>query len=399
MSGYLSNLLPDLKSTPSYNVKVPFRNSIFFLLVLWGSLSVQAQHRFQAANLLFESRVNYGFLIAHHVEMEIYNSHFPSFEFSISMASYGKRQWESLYNYPVMGVAYFNAWLGNSRDLGQAHAVIPFINFPLYKNNKQEINFRLGAGMGYLTKKFDRLTNYKYNAIGSHVNAAVSLMAEYRWKPSQHFQLSAGIQLMHFSNGSVKTPNFGLNIPAVSAGAAFRLNKEQQMIQRRLRPDLTMFEFDGQDFLEVKIGTIFARKQTGDIGGERFDIYAGFVSVMKSLEYKHKVGLCFDLSWDGSDALLVNRFNTEPYNKRELTKPGLAAGYELVLARTSFAFNLGFYLGGKDKSEGMTYYKLGIQYLIHRNIFANLTLKTHFARADYLGVGIGYRFKWGYYLK
>lgn len=369
------------------------------MLVLCANFSAQAQHSFQAANLLFEPRVNYGFLIAHHVEMEIYNSHFPSFEFSISQASYGKRQWESFYNYPVMGVTYYNAWLGNSQDLGQAHAVFPFISFPLQKNRKQELNLRLGAGVAYLTRKFDRLTNYKYNAIGSHVNAAVNLMVEYRWKPLHQLQLSAGIQLMHFSNGSMKTPNFGLNIPAVTVGAAFRLNKEQQLIQRRLRPDLTMFEFDGKDYLEIKIGTIISRKQTGDIDGEKFNIYAGFISVMKNLEYKHKVGLCFDLSWDGSDALLVNRFNTDPYNKKELTKPGLAAAYELVLARTSFAFNLGFYLGGKDKSEGMTYYKVGIQYLIHKNLFANLTLKTHYARADYLGIGLGYRFRWKYYLK
>ena len=109
--------------------------------------------------------------------------------------------------------------------------------------------------------------------------------------------------------------------------------------------------------------------------------------------------MCFDLSWDGSDALLVARTNTTPYNKRELTKPGLSAAYELVLSRTSFAFNLGFYLGGKDKSEGMTYYKAGIHYLITKNLFANLTLKTHYARADYVGIGIGYRFKLKYYLK
>lgn len=369
------------------------------VLLATEPISAQKARSFQAANLLFEPRANYGFLIAHHVEMEIYNSHFPSFEFTIAQASYGKRQWESFYNYPVTGIAYWNAWLGNSRDLGQAHALFPYISFPWAKNEKSELNFRLGAGLAYLTKRFDRLENYKYTAIGSHLNAAVNLMIEYRWKPLHHLQLSAGVQLMHFSNGSVKTPNFGLNIPSVSGGIAFRLNKENNYIRRRLRPDLTMFEFDGRDYIEVKAGTTFAIKETGDTDGKRYNIYAGFISASKSLGYKHKLGLCFDLSWDGSDALLVAHSNTEPYQKSELTKPGLSAAYELVLARTSFAFNLGAYLGGKDKSEGMTYYKAGIHYLITKNLFGNLTLKTHFARADFVGLGIGYRFKMKYYLK
>jgi len=372
---------------------------VMAVLLATEPVSAQKARSFQAANLLFEPRANYGFLIAHHVEMEIYNSHFPSFEFTIAQASYGKRQWESFYNYPVTGIAYWNAWLGNSRDLGQAHALFPYISFPWAKNEKSELNFRLGAGLAYLTKRFDRLENYKYTAIGSHLNAAVNLMIEYRWKPLHHLQLSAGVQLMHFSNGSVKTPNFGLNIPSVSGGIAFRLNKENNYIRRRLRPDLTMFEFDGRDYIEVKAGTTFAIKETGDTDGKRYNIYAGFISASKNLGYKHKLGLCFDLSWDGSDALLVAHSNTEPYKKSELTKPGLSAAYELVLARTSFAFNLGAYLGGKDKSEGMTYYKAGIHYFITKNLFANLTLKTHFARADFVGLGIGYRFKLKYYLK
>lgn len=369
---------------------------VFLLVIAANSLSAQKQ-RFQAANLLFEPRANYGFLISHHVEMEIYNSHFPSFEFSIARATYGKQQWEALYNYPVTGMTYWTAWLGNSPDLGQAHAIFPFIRFPWIKSNKTELSFRLGAGMAYLTKHFDRLDNYKYNAIGSHLNAAINLMVEYRWKPLNYLQLSAGVQLMHFSNGSTKTPNFGLNIPSLSGGVAFRLNKENSYIRRSARPDLTMFEFDGKKFLEMKVGTTFAIKQIGDIDGTRYNVYAGFLSATKNLGYKHKLGLCFDLSWDGSDELLVNKTDPEPYKQSALTKPGFSAAYEMVLARLSFAFNFGFYVGGKDKSEGLTYYKAGINYLITRNLFANLTLKTHYARADFVGIGVGYRFRWIYY--
>ncbi len=375
--------------------------SCHVILLLWilQALPALAQHRFQASNLLFEPRANYGFLIAHHVEMEIYNSHFPSFEFSVSQATYGRQRWEAFYNYPVTGITYWNAWLGNSKDLGQAHAVFPTISFPWVKSDRNELNFRVGAGLAYLTRKFDRIGNYKYTAIGSHLNAAINLMVEYRWKPVNYLQVSAGLQLMHFSNGSTKTPNYGLNIPALSGGVAFRLNKENKYIRRRARPDLRMFEFDGKETIEMKIATTFAVKEIGDADGERYPVYAASVSALKNLGYKNKLGLCFDASWDGSDALLVARTESEPYPAHKLTKPGISAAYEMVLSRLSFAFNFGFYLGGKDKSEGMTYYKAGINYLITKNLTTNLTLKTHFARADFVGIGLGYRFKWGYYLK
>jgi hypothetical protein len=160
-----------------------------------------------------------------------------------------------------------------------------------------------------------------------------------------------------------------------------------------------MFEFDGKETIEMKIATTFAVKEIGDADGERYPVYAASVSALKNLGYKNKLGLCFDVSWDGSDALLVARTESEPYPAHKLTKPGISAAYEMVLSRLSFAFNFGFYLGGKDKSEGMTYYKAGINYLITKNLTTNLTLKTHFARADFVGIGLGYRFKWGYYLK
>lgn len=347
---------------------------------------------------MIESRANYGFLIAHHLEMETFNRHLPSFEINLARSTYGKNQWEALYKYPLTGVSYWNAWLGERQILGQAHAVMPFISFPLLKSDKSELNFRLAAGMGYLTKKFDRIENYKYIAIGSHLNAAINLMFEYRWKPVEHLQLSAGVQLMHFSNGSIKTPNFGLNIPSASAGLAFRINKENPYIKRSMRPSLTMFEFDGRQFLEVRINSLYGIKTIGEVISENYNVVAGAISVLKPVGYKGRAGLCFDLSYDASDAMYVGIKGVDYNNNLQLLKPGVAVMYEVVLSRLSFPFAIGFYTGGLYKSEGMSYYKLGIQYLVSRNVFTSITLKTHFARADYVALGLGYRFRVRHYL-
>ncbi len=358
----------------------------------------QKQHSFQAPNLMFEARSNYGFLIAHHLEMEIFNKHLPSFEISLARSTYGKHQWETLYQYPVTGLTYWNGWLGDRETLGKAHAVMPYISFPIIKHDKTELSFRLAAGLGYLTKRFDRIENYKYIAIGSHLNAAINLMFEYRWKPVNHLQVFGGIQLMHFSNGSIKTPNFGLNIPSLTGGLALRINKENPYIKRAIRPALTMFEFDGRQFLEVRISTAIGIKDIGEVTSERYNVVAGSVGVLKNIGYKGKVGLGFDFSYDGSDARYVGVKGVDYKSNLQLVKPGVALMYEVVLSRLSFPFALGFYTGGKYKNEGISYYKLGLQYIVHRNFFTSLTLKTHYARADYVAFGIGYRFKVKHYL-
>lgn len=347
---------------------------------------------------MIESRANYGFLIAHHKEMEIFNAHLPSFEINLARSTYGKQQWETLYNYPLTGVSYWNAWLGNRESMGQAHALMPFISFPIIKDDKNEVNFRLAAGLSYLTKRFDRLENYKYIAIGSHINAAVNLMVEYRWKPINHLQVFSGIQLMHFSNGSTKTPNFGLNIPSISAGVAFRLNKENQFIKRAIRPSLTMFEFDGHDYMEVKIATFFGYKDIGEVISQKYPVALASFSLLKNTGYKGKAGLCFDFSYDGSDAHYVGNKGEDYGSELKLIKPGVALTYEVVLSRLSFPLALGFYTGGLYKSEGMSYYKLGVQYMCTKNLFASVNLKTHYARADYVAFGIGYRFHFKEYL-
>jgi hypothetical protein len=138
-------------------------------------MNLSAQHKFRGSNLLLEGRVNYGFLINHHLEMQIFNSHFPSFEINLGKETFGERRWQRMYSYPFVGAGYWYSHLGNSPYLGSAHALFPYVNYPLVRDIKHELNFRFGLGLAYLTKRFDRIDNYKYLAIGSHVNAAVNL--------------------------------------------------------------------------------------------------------------------------------------------------------------------------------------------------------------------------------
>lgn len=364
------------------------------MLVLF-KVQTTAQHKLWGSNLLVEGRVNYGFMINHHLEMKIFNAHFPSFEINLGKETYGRERWQAMYGYPFIGVSYWYSQMGNSKFLGSANAVFPYVNYPLFRNKEHELNFRVGLGLAYLTKRFDRLENYKYIAIGSHVNAAINLMFEYRWRFNPRMNAAFGLALMHFSNGSTKTPNYGINTPSVNLAFAYRLSKENTYLSRKLIPSLYKFEFPGTKSIDFSIGATVAYKDMGSEYGRTFMIYNLFGAVTKQFSFKSSAGIGFDLTYNESDYYFAE-LNKIPYEKNsELLRFGVGPVYKLSMSKLSYNFGLGFYLKAK-LAPTHTYFKAGLQYQITNTLFANLTLRTHFGQADFVGIGLGLKIPWIY---
>jgi hypothetical protein len=367
--------------------------SVFFCTTASHSL---AQHKFRGSNLLLEGRVNYGFLVNHHLEMKIFNSHFPAFEINLGKETYGERRWQQMYSYPIIGVAYWYSHLGNSPLLGHAHAIFPYVNHPLIRNEKHEFNFRIGLGLAYLTKRFDRLNNYKYLAIGSHINAAANLMLEYRWRFSTRMNAAVGLALMHFSNGSTKTPNYGINTPAINLAFAYRLSKENPYINKKLLPELYLFEFDDKRTIFLDAGSTVAYKDMGGEYGRTFTIYNLFGNIFKPVSFKSAFGIGSDITLDRSDPFFAEKQGIIFKNSFQKLRIGINAAYKLSMSKLAYNFNYGIYVSGQVHPT-ITYMKLGLHYDISSNWFGCLVLRTHWAQADFVGLGIGYKLPLIYY--
>ncbi len=371
----------------------PFVLLIVMLAFLRGP--VIAQHKLWGSNLLLEGRVNYGFMINHHLEMKIFNAHFPAFELNLGKETYGRERWQSVYGYPFIGVSYWYSQLGNSDFVGSAHALFPYVNYPIVRSRKNELNFRVGLGLGYLTRRFDRLENYKYIAIGSHLNAAINLMAEYRWRFNPRMNAAIGVALMHFSNGSTKTPNYGINTPSLNIAFAYRLSKENPYLNKKIVPSLYLFEFPGVKSIDFSIGATVAVKDMGSEYGRTFMIYNLNGNVMKQFTFKSSAGINMDLTINTSDPYFADLKEVKYENKSELLRFGIGPEYQLIMSKLSYNFGLGFYLHGLMVPEN-SYFKFGIQYLFTKNLYASVVLRTHFGQADFVGFGVGYKIPWIY---
>ena len=374
------------------------------VVILFDCADANAQNRFhhqlRTSNMILEGRVYYGWTLDHHIEMTPFRRHYPAYEISLFKATYGRMRWEYMYNYPFIGVSYWYSDLGNTQALGSAHAVFPYINFPLLDSKDFNLFFRLGVGIGYITRPYDRYENFENIAIGSHLNGAVNLLMEGRWRIGNRFLASAGIGLMHFSNGAIKLPNYGLNIPCATVAVAYRLSRENVYLKRKLLPELYPFEFDGKRYLILDLNAAFAVKDMqATLGvGNRFLVVTGFANLLWPVSYKSRFGIGIDASYDSSDEKILELKNIEPEHQVDLVKTGVNAAYELEFSRMSIMLNLGSYISGLDKSDGYVYEKLAIRVGITEQLFGSLTLKAHYAKADFVAFGIGYRFRLKYYM-
>lgn len=370
-------------------------------LVIWTTLLVLVQsakgqarfeHKLFSSNLAIETKLHYGFIYPQHLEMELFNAHFPAFELSIQQITYGKHKWERDYNYPLTGAAFFYSGLGNNPSLGQAFALMPFINFPLYRHKNFMAGFRLALGLGYITRPFDRIRNYKNLAIGSHLNAAVNLMLEARYRFNSYLTFSAGISLQHFSNGSLKLPNYGLNAPLVNVGIAVHPFKANQNIDDRYFAPTDPYEAIVYKIMEFNIGGLVGYKNMMAVFGQNYIVSHVYGNTFFRISKISKAGFGIDLSYDPSQIKVLEMAGTPVDNKLKIIRPGLNGSYQLFLSRAGFIFNLGYYLGGAERSNGPFYEKFAFQYNFSRDFFATVMLKVHWGRADYIGWGLGYKF-------
>ncbi len=328
--------------------------------------------------------VHYGFVIAHHPEIwRLTNGYFPSLEASIIKQTRGKRVWHYLYNYPEIGLTYRYTAFGGSHYLGKSHSLIPFVAFPFIRHQHFKFGFKVGLGAGYLTKKFDRLENFRNVTIGSHFNAAILFELNFKSKITNRLSVNGGLSMFHLSNGSIKTPNYGLNVPTVFCGLVYKLVADT-------------VRYEKPDFIPRKKGKVnfrmmfwAATKQINHYLGDRFMVYVLTGDLSVYYNNRNRILAGYDIVNNGSTIYVLTSGVTPPKNDVNLIKYGVNIGHEWVLDKLSIYLALGVYLHNPDDSDNIIYDKIGVYYAFAPFLVVGTTLNAQYGKADYLSLGIG----------
>lgn len=327
-----------------------------------------------------EGRFKAGFLAAHrslmgHVAVE----HAYAGEISYLVQSKGRKMWHNHYRMPTLGITGFFGTAGNRELLGHYVGAYSFINLPIIKHKSYTFSFKTGAGLGYGAKVYDPEDNILSIALSSKVNALLVLAFESRIHKGNH-SATLSLDMTHLSNGAIKIPNLGLNLPYVSAGYGYRI-QESTYCDTHAAAGLRYKSF------EYGIVGYGSAQEVFPTGGDKLGVVGVNFVGRKYFSRKYGMEVSFDVMSKQSIIALNPGIATA---QSEIIQMGIFTGYLLPMGRFHMVIGMGIYVRDKFKPVDFLYHRVGMRYVFNNGLNINLVLKSHWARADYIEYGIGY---------
>lgn len=286
--------------------------------------------------------------------------------------------WNNTKRLPQWGVG-LSATQSGSEYVGAIVALYPYIKCPLFTAGALESNFRLGFGVGWVQRPYDKTTNPENlllsQKISTHAN--VSWQNEIRLSP-RHL-INTAISFYHLSNAKTSLPNLGINIPSVSIGYRYAFNGEAK------KPAPVHDTLSKKIFYKVFLSAGVKQMQVPDSSYYFVKILAGEIS--KQVSYSSILSVGALITFDAS-------VKTDPLVKQlgsiQTSQAALYGSYEYNFGRLSIPVQLGIFI---YNSNSKLLESVGLRYKFSRNWMAQFLLKAHGNKADLMHFGIGYAFR------
>ncbi len=327
---------------------------------------------------------HHGAILPHRSEVnEVIEGHTQAYELSFNKSTSGKRKWQQLYSYPKGGVSLLAIDLGNEKELGMGFGLFPFIELPL-NQGKIHWRFKVGYGLSYIQKPFNRETNNKNVAIGSYVNAIIYANVLADIKLTEAFNASLGTSLIHFSNGSFERPNLGINILSLNTGLTYSFGEKRPRVS-------TKFEERPHKWTKKMIIGV-GLKEIPPVDGKKYVVSTYSFNFIKTRAEKSSFGFGADLFYNTSLTDLIARDSTSTSNGLNNFRLGLIGMYSFDFGKFSVFVGVGGYMVSTYKGNGLIYNRLGTRFKVNDKLFLRLAMKTHIVVADFVEFGVGYNF-------
>ena len=339
-----------------------------------------------------------GFLMPHHEDMQQMYAHIQGVQLQYLSTDL---TWENNKKFKTGSIKYaqrlgfvFSAIDLGTNISGKAFSGGLLISTDLMGNKGNKIDWRsslkLALGLGYLTQKYDAITNSENRAIGSHINGYMQLGLSIEKNIYKNSMMFLEFGLAHFSNACWKFPNLGVNLPYFQVGIGYPLNSCPSIKnldkQKQLNQQLSFLPW--RKSVSIRLG-----KKEIDLDDDRV-FFNGVLEFALENWISKKSNFRYAISYFHDRTYQFKKFDKMPnYSFAGTSEITVSAGYETRFGRWGIIADFGIYLYKPDFKKKTAYYEgIGCSYAINSNYKAVVRLKANKTIADFAEFGLTYLF-------
>lgn len=292
--------------------------------------------------------------------------------------------YSKIYRKPKLGLGISLVNFHNE-ELGKPITFFGYTEIPVTRpESRWHVSYGVGAGLGIGFNHFDKDGNPGNMAIGSSLNAYLEANFHAGYWINNDFLLSVGTGYRHYSNGSTKQPNAGINIVPVQLSVKYQTRK---IVFHDATTPLPRYVRNFSYSIYNSVGM----KQLTTDGPMIFKNLTGF-NAGYQFSYKYRAVLGFDLTYSSGGSERVPG-DASAFSKHFSYGPYL--GWEWFFTERIYVpVYAGVYLHRNYENDETNpfYQRIGLRYLFLRNkqLSAGVGLKTHFGQADFVEFGLGW---------
>lgn len=360
----------------------PFSKTILILIFLHAlSLECLAQ---KSEGQSFSFNYKSGLLLTHREEIpqSIRDKKPYGFDLLLNINTNGTKAWHKYWNNPDYGfsIGFFD--LDQKNILGDVYYVTYFFEKSVFNSSgKHDIRYRIAPGLAYSDIVYNMGSNPDNILVSLPVNFIMELSLFYKLGISSSLNMIAGLNLTHYSNGALKFPNIGVNIPNLNIGLCYNFKGIDKQ-------KITAIEFE-PEFKKAYEWQIIPAMSWKSAGEEYEDLDFAY-----SLSLNRIWKLNPRYSWVSGIDLMFNNTIRKVLGNPEANRyrAGLTGGVQYELGRLAFLLQAGVYIYRPEKQlDKAIYQRWGFKHELGNKFLINLMLKTHYARADLIEIGFGLR--------
>lgn len=321
------------------------------------------------------------------------------------------QKWEDVYyGMPYWGFGVYKPFYSQHKELGDPFSVYLLQGATLKTfQSGASLNYEVNLGVAFNWNHFDVDHNPYFKALGSRVNAHLGGMLCFKKPLSPLLDLQVGVDFLHFSNGSLRTPNYGLNSVSAMVGMVYHIGKESSAVssntlnltpplfEKRIVHDLSLFVTTRT----VNIDTVDTNLRS-KCPDRRFQVVGLNYACLWHNARRFMWGPSLELLYDeASNARITGEVSEATGQYREIVQlgkvsdrfsVGLSMKGELVMPGYSIFANLGYQVR-RQCGEKRLYQIYGAKMYFTEGLSASFGVKSNnVTRSQYLYVSIGYSF-------